>query len=1090
MIRNILSIVFFLMFYVAFHGYASNSPIEDEYYIESFTNQNGLSHNAVRCLFQDSKGFLWIGTNSGLNRYDGKDFLVYKNDPLNKTTLSSNNIFGICEDKNQNIWIATEYGLNQILRESYECRRFSSKSNKYTFENELIQNVFCDNEGIIWIKTGKNISKITPKNGIIHSYELNNGIFDEEIEQYSCPIFQDSQGTLWIGTENGLGCYEQDKDEFIFFKNFSNNRIHTIYEDQDYLWIGTENGLNLFDKKTKKTTAYFYAAQSDIIGISGGLNDDILWIATERNGIFTFDTRKKTFTRQQQAALPSGTFANQVNTIIKTRDNLIWIGSQNGLYKLDIKKKRFLLLSNSDSKKEGNYTYTTSICINDELVFFGTKFGGLQIYDMNKHTKQTFSADKGNFPTNYVTSIIEFSKSQILIGGDGILLLYDKNSKKFDSIDKQFPELDSFCLAKKRIKGLLLDSRKNLWIGTNFGVTIFNTQTKEIKQIDRKQLPSNQISCFYENYKNKIFIGCENGVSLYDYKTNTFKELDIFAQFSTDMQKHVYDISEDYEGYIWIGTNLGLIKYNPVLDESTLYTTHNGLVSNEIFSVQTNNSQIWIGTDNGLAAFYADSIICKSYSLNDGIQDYEFSPHSAWKMMNGYMLFGGTTGINIFHPDSITATTNAPNLEFLQLEYTVNDKKFERQIFDGDAIVIPWNNSNIKISFAALEFTRPEKNQYKYFISGQTDQWIDLKNQNYINIIKLPEGSYTLKILASNSDGIWSEEKSIQIRVKPPFWRTTAAYIIEILTLTIIVLLAIQRSRKKLIEENHRLTERQAWTEKLEEQQTELENKNRNILDSITYAKRIQMAIMPARARFKQILPSSFILYIPKDIVSGDFYWITEIDTKIFIVCSDCTGHGVPGAFMSIIGYNLLRNITKDRHIHKASEILDYLNKSLIELLYKGDLEDNTVVQDGMDISICVFDKSTCVLEFAGALSRMLIYRDNQFITVKGDKYPVGLSNDQDNPYTNIIINVQPNDRFYMFSDGYSDQFGGENGKKLKFKRFKSYIEECQQFNLPKQGVTLKKMLQQWQGNWEQVDDILVMGFDLNIYLEDKQKEV
>ncbi|MBR4115340.1 MAG: SpoIIE family protein phosphatase, partial [Bacteroidales bacterium] len=381
---------------------------------------------------------------------------------------------------------------------------------------------------------------------------------------------------------------------------------------------------------------------------------------------------------------------------------------------------------------------------------------------------------------------------------------------------------------------------------------------------------------------------------------------------------------------------------------------------------------------------------------------------------------------------------------------------------------------------------RPEKNQYKYFISGQTDQWIDLNNQNYINIIKLPKGSYTLKILASNSDGIWSEEKSIQIRVKPPFWRTTAAYIIEILTLTIIVLLAIQRSRKKLIEENHRLTERQAWTEKLEEQQTELENKNRNILDSITYAKRIQMAIMPARARFKQILPSSFILYIPKDIVSGDFYWITEIDTKIFIVCADCTGHGVPGAFMSIIGYNLLRNITKDRHIHKASEILDYLNKSLIELLYKGDLEDNTVVQDGMDISICVFDKSTCVLEFAGALSRMLIYRDNQFITVKGDKYPVGLSNDQDNPYTNIIINVQPNDRFYMFSDGYSDQFGGENGKKLKFKRFKSYIEECQQFNLPKQGITLKKMLQQWQGNWEQVDDILVMGFDFNIYLDEK----
>ena len=246
------------------------------------------------------------------------------------------------------------------------------------------------------------------------------------------------------------------------------------------------------------------------------------------------------------------------------------------------------------------------------------------------------------------------------------------------------------------------------------------------------------------------------------------------------------------------------------------------------------------------------------------------------------------------------------------------------------------------------------------------------------------------------------------------------------------------------------------------------------------------MAIMPARAKFRHILPSSFLLYMPKDIVSGDFFWISEVDSKIFIGCADCTGHGVPGAFMSIIGNNLLRSITKSSH--RASEILDYINKSLIELLSKNELENNSSVNDGMDISICIFDKNTCVLEFAGALTRMLIVHDHQLMTIRGDKFPVGLNNDRNDTYSNVVIRVLPNDRFYLFTDGYVDQFGGEKGKKLKFKKFKENILTCQHLPLIKQGNELRKQLQQWQGPWEQNDDILVMGFDFNVFLEEKRK--
>lgn len=1080
--------------------FAESAQSDKALTFEMLTNADGLSHNNVKCVFQDSKGFLWIGTNSGLNRYDGKSFLSFKNIPQDAKTISSNKIYGICEDKHQNLWIATDYGFNQIIRETYQCNRYLVDTSKNApTVNNTIQGIFCDSEGNIWVKTIKTISRLTIKTGKLHSYVLENDIFREEFDIVASPIFQDSQGILWIGTENGLGYYEPSNDDFIFFKTdeylpnyISNNHILSIFEDSNnHLWIGTENGLNEFNKSNKQFVSYYYSDQikSIVNGIAEGYAPYNLWITTQNNGLYRFNTHTKEFTHIAHTTQRKNISTNQTNCVVNSR-NILWIGTQNGLNKLDLKPKRFQLLGNEDLSMGIKYNYTSAICIEKNLVFFGTKFGGLQIYDLTKQTRKTYSADLGNFPSNTVTSIIKLRNNEILIGCDGYLILYNIATQRFSSIDQIYKELHSFCITKKKIKSLLYDAQNNLWIGTNHGIVRFNTETKEISLFDKSELPSNQINCFYENHKNIVYIGTEDGVCYYSYKSGLFTEIPIVFPYSTSVNKHIYDITEDYNGNIWMGSNVGLIKCDAGTIKCSIFTTNDGLSSNEVYSVLTNGKDVWIGTDNGLSAFYTETGVCKKFSLHDGIQDYEFSPHSAIKANNGYMFFGGTQGINIFHPDSIYVSSIKPNLEFLGLDYTNNDEKNHLQIKNGQSVNIPYNNTNLKVSFASLDFTKPMLNQYKYYLEGYTSDWTDLGNNNYFDIVKLPVGKYTLYVQASNDDGIWSETKSVKIIVNPPFWRTKLAYTIEILLVIILIIFILKQFTAKTRRANQRLLEKQEILNRIEEQQVELEIKNKSILDSINYAKRIQLAIMPARAKFRHLLPSSFILYLPKDIVSGDFYWITEIDTKIFIACSDCTGHGVPGAFMSIIGYNLLRTITKDKHIHNASEILNYLNMSLIELLTKNELDDDSTVKDGMDISICVFDKKTCVMEFAGALSRMLIFRNNQFITIRGDKYPVGLNNDQDEPYTNAIIRVQPNDRFFMFSDGYADQFGGSDGKKLKFKRFKANILACQHLPLMKQGIELKKQLQQWQGNWEQVDDILVMGFDFNVYLEKKEERI
>lgn len=1068
--------------------------------VENISNIQGLSHNNVTCIFQDSKGFLWIGTSSGLNRFDGKSFYVFKSDALNKKTISANRIYNICEDKNQNIWVATEYGLTQIIRETNECNRlFVDTLNNNALEKNLISNVFCDSEGNLWIKTRHNISRFNLKTGKITAYKLQLDFFNEEFDRCSYPIFQDSDGILWIGTNYGLGYFEPMNDDFIFFRvdernpnSISNNKILSITEDsQHILWIGTQNGLNRFDKHSRKFQTYFYAPTTNSIvnGICEGILPNTLWLTTESNGLYLFDTQAHSFTHFGHTSQRQDISTNQTNCVLKSAENILWVGTQNGLNKIDIKQKRFQLIGKEYDALGVKYNYTTAIHIDNDLVFFGTKFGGLQIYDLTKNTKKTYSRDKGNFPTNYITSISPYSENEILIGGDGILLIYNTKNNSFTSIDSKIPELHSFCITKKRVKCILCDSRKNIWIGTNFGIIFYDNEKRTTKRFDSETLPSNLITCFYENYKNKIFIGCENGICYYDYKTDSFTPIDFSKKLTLGFHQHIFDITEDGNGDIWIGTNFGLVECSaPHYQTYRNFTTNEGLISNDIFSILTNDNEIWMGTNNGLASFIPDSNVCKTYSIHDGIQDYEFSQHSAFQASNGYMFFGGAQGINLFHPDSIHVNAKAPNLEFLGLEYIISDKRYSIQIKDNQKITLPWNISDIKISFAALEFTQPYKNQYKYMLSGQNEKWINLDNQNYINIIKLPIGTYDLKVMASNVDGIWSSEKIIHITIKPPIWRTTYAYIFGILLLVGIIYYTIRKIIQKLKRENRRLLERQVWADKLEKQQIELESKNKNILDSINYAKRIQSAILPARAKFRQLVPSYFMLYMPKDIVSGDFYWIRKIDTKIFIVCADCTGHGVPGAFMSIVGNNLLRNITKTKNIHKASEILDYLNKSIIELFTKNEIDDETAVKDGMDISICVFHTDTGVLEFSGALTRMLIVRNNQLLTYRGDKNPVGLCNEQDIKFTEAIIRVQKNDRFYLFSDGFADQFGGEKGKKMKFKHFKHIILSVQHLPLMKQGNELKKQFQQWQGKYEQVDDVLVMGFDFNVYLKDENE--
>ena len=262
-------------------------------------------------------------------------------------------------------------------------------------------------------------------------------------------------------------------------------------------------------------------------------------------------------------------------------------------------------------------------------------------------------------------------------------------------------------------------------------------------------------------------------------------------------------------------------------------------------------------------------------------------------------------------------------------------------------------------------------------------------------------------------------------------------------------------------------------------QREELEDKHRDIMDSIKYAKRIQEAILPPRNLVRKLLPNSFILYKPKDIVSGDFYWMEEKDGKTLFAAVDCTGHGVPGAFMSIVGFNILKYVVNNNGITEPAKILDALNIGVNETLhqsYKG-----STSKDGMDITLCAIDYKKKELQYAGAFNPLFIIREGKLIEIKADKFPIGYYVGEDaKPYTNHVIPLQSGDCVYIFSDGYADQFGGPRGKKFMVNQFRRTLMELHQLSVDEQKSTLDSIIEKWRGEQEQVDDILVIGFKVD----------
>jgi serine phosphatase RsbU (regulator of sigma subunit) len=770
-----------------------------------------------------------------------------------------------------------------------------------------------------------------------------------------------------------------------------------------------------------------------------------LWIASDK-GIARYETNKAFAYYNSENGLQG-----DVRAVAKF-NNELYVGTNLGLYKIV-------------DGKIGKEPIIKAIVFGVKLLKFDAKQILIVTTERATYVISTQSVTKLNDEFGYCVVQSKFDKNYIYIGTTLGLTIYHYQNNQLNFVKNNA----DFC---PEIKTIVEDNNKNIWIGTAYnGIVKLKSKSSLLNNISFEVdtfgtaagLPSlAENRCFFVG--DQVLFGTINGIYTFNSKTQKFSPFNYLGLDILKPHDQVYQMYETPNNNVW------LFRSNSL--------THD---------------YIYINRNNKSAKFPL-----KRMSDFDAYECV-FSEDSA------ITWFGGTDGL--FKFDSrFKSNDNIAFNTIIRLVVSKNDTLFAGYFSsatnglnslsqgDGPIPALLYKNNNVNFEFAGLSFDNEKSNEYSYKLVGFDNDWSGWgfeSNKNYTN---LPEGEYIFTAKCKNIYGKISTEATFKFSILPPWYRTSWAYLGYFILSTLIIYVITQLSIRRLKDAKNKLelvvkertAEVVAEKEEVEKQKRFVEIKNKDITDSINYAQRIQQAILPLPEDFLKVFPQSFIYFQPRDIVSGDFYWfnkpIKANQNWVYIAAADCTGHGVPGAFMSMIGNTLLNEIVNEKEVYETDEILNILHQEIRSSLKqdKAQTENN----DGMDIALCRINLDTLELQYSGANRPLYIFSENDngyaFKDVKPDKFPIGgFQAEAKRSFTKSTMLLNKNDSFYIFSDGYADQFGGPNGKKFMVKRFYQELLNMQTVPIIAHAEKIKKLHTDWKADLEQVDDILVIGVKL-----------
>jgi ligand-binding sensor domain-containing protein/serine phosphatase RsbU (regulator of sigma subunit) len=1069
-----------------------------------YTNQEGLSSNYTWSVYEDSKGNVWTGSRSGLCRFDGRAFSYIKGieDFSNAIVLS------VIEDSKGNMWFGTSIGLIKYTGDS--LTHFTV--NEGLIWNQVLE-VFEDSKQNIWITTPRGLCMYDGK-GFIH-LNMNNGL----IYNFCWAIDEDKSGNIWIGTwqginkfdgtqitrfvtsdgiindpvwdikvdhldnvwiaTNGRGVLKFDGHQLYRFttdEGLSDNVVTSILEDDcSSLWFGTFNGVNKYSGDVfvhyGKTEGF---ADNAPLSVIKDIRNN-LWIASEDQGLFYFNRHDKDislYTTNQ------GLRDNRILSLNMDNSNNLWIAI-NGEQISKLYNDRFLSVNEDAGRLESVFAFLQD---KQDRIWMGGIYG---LFSLDGTTVTNYRIEDG-LSDNEITTLMEDKKGNIWIGTFyGGINIY--NGIDFFIIDK------SNGLKDNNIRSLLEDQSGNIWIGTPNGISIlyhdkYSRKSKDFMVNQSGQdyfnefkvftvseemgLSNNHIVSMKLCSSGDLIIGTRNGINVIEsdimsdirslIKIAKNPDIPLFKNRTFDDGFYGVGVNfgrtfcETPDEKIWICANDRITVYNPNADYKDKIPPSVNITSIELFNEKIDWSLLENSKDT-----------CITLENGSILKDFEFSGLSKWQSIP----------------------------KDLSLQY---------------------DNNYLTFNFIGVTTGRPKEVKYRYKLEGVDKEWSVVTRRSYASYGNLDHGKYNLKIKAMNSDGVWSKEIKYSFEIRPPWWLTWW-FRVTYISIAILALIgfyywrtASLRKRQKQLEEevkkataeirdkNEELLQQQeeilTQRDQIEEQRDELavkhdqvsaqkrkiEEIHKEVTDSINYAQRIQSSALPDISAAREHLKDLFILFKPKDVVSGDFYWLAKVNNQLVITVADCTGHGVPGAFMSLLGLSMLKEIVVKEQITRPDLILNRLRKEIISALDQTGEEGKQ--KDGMDMSLCTIDIETKELQWSGANNPCLIVKNGEMLDIKPDKMPIAIYDRMDD-FTLHKVSLNKGDKIYLIGDGYPDQFGGPKGKKFMSKKLKKFLLETSIESINEQYRKLEDKLDDWMNNYgeryDQVDDITVMGIEI-----------
>ena len=999
----------------------SYASMVENYNFKNITIEDGLSQSTVETIYQDSKGYIWMGTNDGLDRYNGYEFKHYKHDKYDKNSIANNYIVDIIEDKNGYIWVSTIGGLSRINPDKDEIKNYYSKEDSGNLSNSNLWQILCtkDNRLIASTIDGLNVydknkdkfTRILYKEGELPS-------------QYIYSLEEDINGHIWVGTDNGL--VELDKDLNIvksYQDAIEDSDVYNVYDDsKGNIWVCTlDNGLfkiNLDDKRVEN-----YKNNNSKISIpSNNVRDIIsdsegkLWIATDK-GLCTFDYEREEFITYNKKSYQSNSLIDdEIFCLLKDSSGLIWIGTYSGISRFNPNSNftHFKLDPYEDNSISGNVIHGIYED-DDKTLWIGTNESGVNI--INGESIKHLNKENSNIVSDLIEDITGF-KNYIFIGtneGLSVLVKNDKTAKNYTITN--YTTKDG--LPSNKIRSLFIDSKGYLWIGTNKGLAILDTNNNKIIDItyilDEMGVSDKFIRAVYEDSKGNYYIGCFLEGGLIKINPNT-KEYKIYKNIENDdssiSNNSIRYINEDLYGNILVGTSHGINILNLSTDKFNHYTEKDGLINNTIYGILVDkNNGIWMSTNAGISKLSTEDATFKNFTITDGLQSNEFNGRACFKSKDGNMYFGGINGFNVFNSQDIELSTFEPKVIFDNFEINGTNKK------DISNIKFKSNENNIKINFFTNDYKNTKTTQYYYKLEGLENEW-NMTNSNSLVFANLGSGDYTLKIKTITQHGVMSDESSVHFTINPPIWRSNYAICIYLILIIISILRYMHKvnTLDRLVNERtNKLRKEMEKNEQLFKKVLSLEQNKNNYFVNLSHELRTPLNVL------------SSINQLIKEFTKKDNF-ITPEKLSYYMGIMDRNCSRLLSLINNLIDHTKIENNSyiinkKDEDIvylveETVLDMKDYIEEKGLELIFDTDVEEKVIRCDKVDIERCIINLVGNAVKFTpeGGLIEVLLQDLDDKVKIIVKDNGIGISEENQK----IIF-----DRFNQVVDESSEQKGG-----------------------------------------------------------------